>query len=124
MIARLRVVSATLLLVLSAVAVPDAARAWGKRLDDFAKCVSDSGATFYGTYWCPQCTRQRELFGRSDRYVRYVECASEGTDEQKRVCKKAGIRSYPTWEFGDGSRVTGRQSLERLADRTGCALPD
>ena len=100
------------------------AGAWGQRLDEFARCVTESGAVFYGTYWCPQCTRQRELFGRSDHYIRYVECATEGSDEPKRVCKKAGIKSYPTWEFGDGTRSTGRQSLERLASKTGCTLPD
>jgi hypothetical protein len=100
------------------------AGAWGQRLDDFAKCVSDSGATFYGTYWCPQCDRQRDLFGMSDRYLNYVECAYRDSDEQKRECKRAGVKSYPTWEFGDGSRMTGFQTLRRLADRTDCALPE
>jgi glutaredoxin len=100
-----------------------AAHAWKPQLDSFARCVRDSGATFYGTYWCPQCKAQRELFGRADRYIRYVECAEQGTDEQTRACKKAGIKSYPTWEFGDGSRVTGRQPLERLAQHTRCELP-
>ena len=28
----------------------------------------------------------------------------------------------PTWEFGDGERVSGVQPLESLAKRTGCAL--
>jgi hypothetical protein len=100
------------------------AAAWGQPLDDFAKCVSDSGATFYGTYWCPQCDRQRELFGRSDRYLNYVECAYRDSDEKKRECQRADVTSYPTWEFGDGSRVKGFQSLRRLADRTGCELPE
>jgi len=100
------------------------AGAWGQRLDDFAKCITDGGATFYGTYWCPQCDRQREAFGRSDRYLNYVECASRDSDEAKRECKRADIKSYPTWEFGDGTRATGFQSLRRLADRTGCELPE
>ena len=65
------------------------AGAWGQRLDDFAKCITDGGATFYGTYWCPQCDRQREAFGRSDRYLNYVECASRDSDEAKRECKRA-----------------------------------
>jgi hypothetical protein len=105
-------------------AAPSTAGAWGQRLDDFAKCVTDNGATFYGTYWCPQCDRQRELFGRSDHYLNYVECAYRDSDETKRECKRAGIKSYPTWEFGDGSRVAGFQSLRKLADRTGCELPE
>jgi len=99
------------------------ARAWGPQLDGFARCLRDSGATFYGTYWCPQCAAQRELFGRAERYLRYVECADRGTDAQTPVCKRAGIKGYPTWEFRDGTRVTGRQSLERLAQHTKCDLP-
>jgi glutaredoxin len=118
------VLACRLAAALALLLLPATAGAWGQRLDDFARCLTESGAVFYGTYWCPQCTRQRDLFGRSDRYVRYVECATEGSDEPKRACKSAGVRSYPTWVFGDGSRVSGRQSLERLAARTGCALPD
>ena len=100
------------------------AAAWGRRLDDFAKCVSDSGATFYGTYWCPQCDRQRAVFGSSSRYLNYVECAYRDSDETKRECKRANVRGYPTWDFGDGTRATGFQSLQRLADRTGCEFPE
>jgi hypothetical protein len=27
----------------------------GQNLDDFAKCIKDSGAMFYGAFWCPHC---------------------------------------------------------------------
>jgi hypothetical protein len=101
-----------------------AAPATAGRLDDFARCLRDNGTTMYGTFWCPQCEAQRELFGRSERYLRYVECAYEDSDEKTPACRKAGIKSYPTWAFPDGSRLTGRQTLERLARQSGCELPE
>ncbi|HXJ33038.1 MAG TPA: hypothetical protein VMS22_03290 [Candidatus Eisenbacteria bacterium] len=92
-------------------------------LDAFARCLRDRGATFYGASWCPQCAKQRRLFGTSERFLRYVECADEGGD-QTAACGRAGITGYPTWEFADGTRVAGRLSLEQLGQRAGCKLPD
>ncbi|MGH7894150.1 MAG: hypothetical protein ACREQL_05730 [Candidatus Binatia bacterium] len=93
-------------------------------LDEFARCLRNSPATFYGTFWCPQCDRQRQMFGRSERYLHYVECAYDNGGGQTPACRRARIERYPTWEFGDGSRVTGRQSLEQLSRRSGCKLPE
>jgi hypothetical protein len=85
-----------------------------------AECVTDAGATFYGAHWCPYCERQREVFGDSANRLRYVECAKPGQRKQTRECAQAGIKSYPTWEFADGTRHRGLQSLEKLAGATGC----
>ena len=89
-------------------------------LDDFAKCLTQAGARFYGTSWCPHCTAQRRMFGSAARYVPYVECSVNGTDTTTSECLQAGITGYPTWTFRDGSRETGELSLERLAAKTGC----
>jgi hypothetical protein len=57
-------------------------------------------------------------------YVRYVECSNDGERGEPTVaCRKAGVDSYPTWTFGDGSRKGGALSLEELADETGCTPP-
>ena len=90
-------------------------------LDAFTRCLSSRGAVFYGTDWCPHCRQQSELFGRSARFVRYVEC-NDGSKTTP-TCRRRGIRGYPTWTFRDGSRVSGRQSLAKLASKTGCRLP-
>lgn len=90
--------------------------------DDFAKCLTDSGAKFYGAYWCPHCSNQKELFGSSIKYVNYIECDPRGNNAQPQACESAGITGYPTWVFADGSRGSGEQSLQQLAIKTGCVL--
>jgi hypothetical protein len=91
---------------------------------EFGRCLTQRGAVFYGTSWCPHCRAQRRILGASMSYVRYVECSVRGDHEaQAPACTRAGIRAYPTWVFGDGSRAEGEQSLASLAARTGCELP-
>jgi hypothetical protein len=89
-------------------------------LDDFARCLTKAGARFYGTSWCPHCAAQRRLFGTAFNRVAYVECSVGGSQEITSECTQAGITSYPTWTFADGSRQTGELSLQQLASRTGC----
>jgi len=93
-------------------------------LDDFAKCLKDKGAKFYGAFWCPHCQNQKKVFGRSERYLNYIECSTPDGKNQLQVCIDADIQGYPTWEFADKSRQTGELSLQQLADKTGCQLPE
>lgn len=92
-------------------------------LDEFAKCLGDKGATFFGAYWCPACNKQKAAFGRSVQYLPYTECSDPGTRNQNELCISKGIQSYPTWEFADGERLTGVLSPAQLAEKTACALP-
>ncbi len=90
--------------------------------DALAQCISDSNAKFYGAYWCPHCQAQKTLFGKSAKKLPYVECASSQA-QQTQVCIDNKIESYPTWEFADGTRITGEQSFADLASKTGCVVP-
>lgn len=93
-------------------------------LDGFASCLREKHVTMYGASWCPHCKRQKEMFGRSFRKARYVECSLPGNPQgQAPACRDAKIDGYPTWVFGDGSRVAGVLELDDLAQRSGCALP-
>jgi len=92
--------------------------------DDFANCVTESGATFYGAYWCPHCKEQKDAFADSVGLINYVECSLPNNAGQTEACKEAGIQSYPTWEFADESRQTGFIPLVNLAEKTGCVLPE
>ena len=94
-----------------------------KKLDGFAKCLSEKKATMYGVSWCPHCADQKELFGTSFQYVTYVDCAIPGTRKETDQCKALNIQHTPTWIFGDGSRYEGTMPLEDLAKQTGCKLP-
>jgi len=93
------------------------------KYDDFAQCITDNGAVFYGAFWCPHCTNQKEMFGSSMSNVAYVECATPDGKGQTQVCQDADIKGYPTWEFSDGSRLSGEVPLQTLAEKTGCSLP-
>ena len=91
--------------------------------DEFAQCLTEEGVTMYGAWWCPHCERQKEEFGDAFSFVNYVECSPAGTRSMSAACKAEGIEGYPTWEYADGSRVSGEQRLETLATQTGCELP-
>jgi hypothetical protein len=93
-------------------------------LDDFATCLGDKGAKFYGAFWCPHCQAQKALFGASVKKLPYVECSTLDGKGQTQVCIDAKIVSYPTWEFADGSRLTGETPLATLAEKTSCPLPE
>ncbi|MCD8495106.1 MAG: hypothetical protein LRY41_02765 [Candidatus Pacebacteria bacterium] len=89
--------------------------------DAFAQCLTDNGVTYYGAFWCPNCQAQGEMFGKSKKFINYVECSTPQRG-QKTVCREAGITSYPTWDIGS-VRLEGVQSFETLAMISGCALP-
>ena len=94
----------------------------GRRLDAFAKCLAAKQVKMYGAYWCPHCAEQKEMFEKSFQYVPYVECGVPGSRNQAQVCKDAGIKHFPTWQFGDGERREGTQPLQDLSTKTGCGL--
>ncbi len=94
------------------------------KYDGFAKCLSDRGVKMYGAYWCPHCAEQKEKFGASFEYAPYTECGIKGDlHGVSQVCKDAGIKHYPTWQFPPtGERVERVFTLEELSDRTGCPV--
>jgi large repetitive protein len=92
-------------------------------LDSFAKCLTESGAKFYGASWCSHCQAQKLEFGKSVEFMPYVECSTPDGQSQMAVCARQNITSYPTWVFPDGSRESGKLSLQELAYKTNCVLP-
>ena len=89
--------------------------------DKLAQCINQSGAKFYGAWWCPHCQAQKKLFGNSVKYLPYVECQTPD-QKQKQICIDAKVEGFPTWVFADGSRLTGEIPLETLANKTSCPL--
>lgn len=92
-------------------------------LDGFATCLVEKGAVFYGTFWCPHCQAQKKMFGKSAKLLPYVECSTADGSGQTQVCIDKGVKSYPTWEFPDGTRLSGEIPLEQLSEKTSCELP-
>jgi hypothetical protein len=93
------------------------------KYDSFAKCLATKQAKMYGLYWCPHCIEQKEMFGEAFHYVPYVECAIKGSSEMAAGCKIAGVKLFPSWQFGQEPPKEGVLSLEALSDKTGCSLP-
>jgi len=94
------------------------------KYDEFAKCLSEKGVKFYGAYWCPHCNNQKQMFGESFQYINSIECSLPNRAGQTAFCTQAGIRAYPTWEFGDGRRFEGELSFEQLSQYSGCKIGD
>lgn len=95
----------------------------GHKYDSFAKCLASKQAKMYGLYWCPHCADQKAEFGESFHYVPYVECAIRGSKELAPECKAAGVKLFPSWQFGTEAPKEGVQTLQELSDKTGCKLP-
>jgi hypothetical protein len=93
------------------------------KYDEFAQCIANSGTIFYGAFWCPHCAATKALFGSSAKYLPYTECSTPDGKSQLQVCTDADVSGYPTWVFPDQSRLSGEQTLETLAQKTNCPLP-
>ena len=63
-----------------------------------------------------------KLFGNSERLLPYVECSTPDQNGQLQICIDKKVTGYPTWEFADGSRLSGEVSLQALRDKTGCSI--
>jgi hypothetical protein len=118
-----KIVSVVLIIVAFAAVIYLGLRKRGSRLDAFAQCLAAKQAKMYGAYWCPHCADQNEMFESSFQYVPYVECGVPGSREEAQVCKDAGIKHFPTWQFAGGESREGTQPLQSLGAKTGCSLP-
>lgn len=91
--------------------------------DKLAQCLTEKGVKFYGASWCPHCAEQKRTFGKSMKYIEYVECAIPGNQRgMTKVCEDAKIENFPTWILPDESRVTGVQLPKSLAEKSGCGV--
>lgn len=87
----------------------------GPRLQALASHLRDSGARFYGAYWCGSCEEQKRLFGSSAQHLPYIECTPSGRHGMLApACISARINSYPTWIIR-GERYPTLLSTEELA---------
>jgi glutaredoxin len=85
----------------------------------FAEHLAAQGTQFYGAYWCSHCQRQKSYFGAAAAAkLPYVECAKDGENSQRELCRIKDIKVFPTWVI-NGKNVPGAKSLKDLAALTG-----
>lgn len=115
------------IILIAIIAVFGGLIAWYKltpgKYDQLATCLTEKKVVFYGAFWCPHCQATKKAFGKSAKLLPYVECSTPDGSAQQQVCTDAGIKSYPTWIFPDGSQLSGEQSMEVLATKATCPLP-
>ncbi len=87
-----------------------------------AQCIKESGALFYGAFWCPHCQDQKAMFGDAVSELPYIECSTPDKKSQTQACIDAEITGYPTWKFADGTEESGTVSLQKLAEKTACSI--
>ena len=88
----------------------------------FAKALADAGVRFFGAAWCPFCNEQKALFQDGYKHLPFIEVTNPDRTANQ-IATDENITQYPTWEFGDGSRLLGVQTLATLAQRAGIAIP-
>lgn len=92
-------------------------------LKGLAQHLRDTGARFYGAYWCPTCQKQKDLFEASVERLPYVECTPDGRNGVRNFdCVTNDINEYPTWVI-DGRRYTGLLPVANLAALSGFKAP-
>ena len=85
-----------------------------------AEYLRKSGAVMFGAYWCPHCSRQKDMFGREAwGVIQYVECSPKGYGADARRCAKKDVDGYPTWRFGNGKVAAGEMSLKGIVEMSG-----
>ena len=82
---------------------------------EFAECITESGAVFYGTNWCSHCNDQKEIFGQHMDKITFVDCDAGD------LCARNGVTAFPTWII-NGEKYLGTKSPEVLAALTGCEI--
>ena len=83
---------------------------------ELAKYLTDKGVVKYSVYWCPNCLKQSELFGKQAyKELNVVECARDGINSQTQLCIDKNIKGFPTWEI-NGKLFLGVLSLKELSN--------
>lgn len=85
-------------------------------LNAFSECLTNKGVRVYGTDWCKSCQNQKNMFGESFQYVRYINC-----DFHEKECARLGITAYPTWYMNGKTLPSGAMSLKSLGETSQCS---
>ena len=78
-----------------------------------AKCMTEKGVKFYGAKSCPNCEKQKVLFGTSAfQFLNYIECLNSPS-----AC--ANLKGVPAW-YINGSIYYGIKTPDELRKLSRC----
>lgn len=94
------------------------------QLSALAEHLTDTGARYYGAFWCSACQQQNALFGTAKAQLPYTECTPNGRHGAVALeCVRADVQSFPTWII-NGERHLGVLEPKDLARYSGFAWED
>jgi len=86
-----------------------------KNYANLTSCLQKNQALMFGASWCPHCSSQKKMFGKSVKDMPYFECAVG--DGQAKECSERDIASYPTWQFPDATiKTLPKEAITNLFD--------
>ncbi len=77
-----------------------------------AKCISEKNTTLYTAKYCPDCRKQKELFGEGLKYINNIECLGG-------IKRCYELKMVPAWDI-NGRLYYGLKSLSDLKIITNC----
>ncbi|MCH7568121.1 MAG: hypothetical protein IIA87_01750 [Nanoarchaeota archaeon] len=79
-----------------------------------AQCLDGKNAVLYISSTCPDCDKQRELFGEEAfKFISYFECKS--------IEECPDLKGVPAWKI-NGEFYYGKKSLGSLQKISGCGV--
>ncbi|MEM8736059.1 MAG: peptidylprolyl isomerase, partial [Planctomycetota bacterium] len=88
----------------------------------FAQDLTAGGVSLYCAAWMEDCTAQLEAFEDGGKFINFIE-STGANRELSQEAMDAGITVLPAWEFPDGSRSSGVQTLEQVSLLSGITIP-
>lgn len=88
----------------------------------FAKALTQAGTKYFTAAWCPHCNDQKALFEDGANYLNVIEVTNPDRTLND-IGVANNITSFPTWEFPDGTRLTGQQTLATISERSDVPIP-
>jgi hypothetical protein len=77
-----------------------------------AQCLSKNGVEIYGTEYCADCEKQKEMFGKAFSQLSYTDCGRNMEN-----CKN--LKEIPAW-YINGSFSYGLKNISELKVLSGC----
>lgn len=95
-------------------------------LTSLVECINETGVVYYKSVQCSNCRRQEQRLGDAYWKLNSIECHPDGQDSNPKLCLEKEVSKTPTFilekDDVELNRLVGLQSVENLAEFSGCNL--